>query len=169
MSKQTRFARAFVPWIAEWADAGLSGTQERVMLLLIANMESMGGGRFKSWCPRAEMASALGVSEDAIRKAVRVLISKGMLKRIGNAHNGKVQQYQIMPPKGGNNSTPIIEGRGYQRSQKGGNSVPIKGGTAVPPNRLLEGACAAPSREGRPSAGEIDYGARSAENARRIV
>ena len=124
MSRQTRFARAFVPWITEWADAGLSGTQERVMLLLIANMESMGGGRFKSWCPRAEMASALGVSEDAIRKAVRVLIAKGMLKRIGNAHNGKVQQYQIMPPKGGTTVPPSL--------REGGTSVPRKGGTAVP-------------------------------------
>lgn len=171
MSKQTRFARAFVPWITEWARADLSGTQERVMLLLIANMQSMGNGKFKAWCPRAEMAELLGLSETTVRNAIRALIRKGMLKKAGAAYNGKAQEYFLMPTgKGYPSSTPITKKRGCCGGTKGGAPEVHKGTSPAPPTRPLEGATTAPSSEGRSSARhDVDYERMDLERNRSIV
>lgn len=147
MSKQTRFARAFEPWIAEWAKAGLSGTQTRVLLLLIANMEESANGQFTSWRPRAEMAEILGVSEYAVRNAISALSNLGMIKKVGKAYNGKAQKYIIMPkPKGYTSSNPIND-KGYtSRVRKGTRRSVLKGTPVVYPTRTLEGASTSYSR-----------------------
>lgn len=169
MSKQTRFARAFEPWIAEWAEAGLSGTQERVMLLLAANMERNSRGEFEAWRPRSEMAAILGKSENTIRNCIQQLVRMGMLERVGESYKSKVQRYVLMPCKGYRYRVPI-ETKGYLPSVPKGTSRAVPKGTEGKyPIRPTDGACAAPSVDGRPSAGEIDYGAISAEIARRIV
>lgn len=170
MSRQTRFARAFEPWIAEWAEAGLSGTQERVMLLLAANMEHNSRGQFESWMPREEMAEILGLSAVTVRNAIRALVKMGMLKPIGKAYRGMAQKYILMPTgKGYRHRTPIVTKGGATEVRKGVLERSQRGTSTAPPTRTLEGACAAPSREGRPSAAEIDYGAMSAENVRKIL
>lgn len=170
MSRQTRFARAFEPWIAEWAEAGLSGTQERVMLLLATNMERNSKGQFESWRPRAEMAEILGVSEYTIRDAIQALRRKGMLVKSGYSHRGKVQKYILMPcGKGYSQRQPINDKGSAEALRKGSVSHSQRVSATANPTRPLEGARTAPSSEGRPGAGEIDYGAGSAENARRIV
>lgn len=157
MSKQTRFARAFEPWIAEWAEVGLSGTQERVMLLLAANMERNAKGQFEAWRPRAEMAEILGVSEVTVRNTVKALARKGLLKPVGKSYKGTVQRYVLMPTgKGYRRSTPIITKGGAVEVSKGVLERSQRGTATAPPTRPLEGASDAPSRV-RPSATEIDY------------
>ena len=169
MSRQTRFARAFEPWIAEWAEAGLSGTQERVMLLLAANMERNSRGEFEAWRPRSEIAAILGKSENTIRNCIQQLVKMGMLERVGESYRSKVQRYILMPRKGYRNRVPI-ETKGYRTSVPKGTSRAVPKGTEGRyPTRPLEGACAAPSVKGRPGAREIDYGAISAEGNRGIV
>lgn len=169
MSKQTRFARAFEPWIDEWAEAGLSGTQERVMLLLAANMERNSRGEFESWRPRSEMAAILGKSEHTIRNAIQQLVKMGMLEKSGYSHRGKVQTYILMPRKGYRHRVPI-ETKGYQTSVRKGTSRTVPKGTKDRyPTRPTDGACAAPSVDGRPSAERFDYGAMSAEANKMIV
>lgn len=170
MSRQTRFARAFEPWIAEWAEAGLSGTQERVMLLLAANMERNGKGQFESWRPRTEMAEILGVSEFTVRDAIQALRRKGMIVKSGYSHRGKAQKYILMPcGKGYPPRQPINEKGSAEALRKGSVSHSQRVSATANPTRPLEGACAAPSSEGRPGAREIDYGAMSAERNRGIV
>lgn len=170
MSGQTRFARAFEPWIAEWAEAGLSGTQERVMLLLAANMERNSKGQFESWRPRAEMAEILGVSEYTVRDAIQALRRKGMLVKSGYSHRGKAQKYILMPRgKGYPHRQPINDKGSAEALRKGSVSRSQRVSDTANPTRHLEGAYAAPSREGRRSAEEIDYYAMSVENNRHII
>ena len=155
MSKQTPFARAFVPWVAEWSRMGLSGTQERVMLLLVSRMESDGRDGWVAWFPRAEMADVLGISEETVRRAIRHLVDKGALKRIGKAYNSTAQKYKLMPSyKGGIAGHLINTERGAHGDQKGVPRAPIKGVSTGTPIRKKECASASLSQ---PSAKEI-YG-----------
>lgn len=147
MSKQTRFARAFEPWIAEWAKAGLSGTQTRVLLLLIANMEESANGQFTSWRPRAEMAEILGLSEITVRNAILALSRLGMIKKVGKAYNGKAQKYLIMP---GKKRVPAQQPHSGERvpnlGTKGYLPSVLKGTSTATPTRTLEGASTSYSR-----------------------
>ncbi len=153
MSRQTPFARAFVPWIAEWSRMGLSGTQERVLLLLVSRMEPDGRGGFTSWFPRAEMAATLGLSELTIRNAINALVGKGVLKRLGKAYKSTAQKYQIMPThKGYLTSDPIKTQRGCSGGSKGVAQVVPKGTSPATPLRTKECASASSSQ---PSAREI--------------
>lgn len=147
MSRQTPFARAFVPWIAEWSRMGLSGTQERVLLLLVSRMESDGRGGWVAWFPRAEMSEVLELSEETVRRAIRHLVEKGAIKRIGKAYSSTVQKYKLMPNyKGGISGHPIKTERGAQSDQKGVPSTPIKGVSPGIPIRTKECASASLSQ-----------------------
>ena len=153
MSRQTPFARAFVPWIAEWSRMGLSGTQERVLLLLISRMEPDGKGRWLSWFPREEMADTLALSETTVRHAVKALADKGAIRRVGKSYNGKAQKYELMPKfKGVVNATPFKVERGTQDGHKGVPETAIKGASTATPLRTKECASASSSQ---PSAREI--------------
>lgn len=154
MSRQTRFARAFEPWVSEWSKAGLSGTQERVLLLLIMNMERDGQGEFTAWRSRKEISYMLGLSESQVRKAVRALISKGMIEAVGKSHSGRCQRYKIMPKKGYPHRAPIYEKGGPEMVKKGALEGSKRGVLSGPPTRSVEGATAAPSKV-LPSAREL--------------
>lgn len=147
MSKQTPFARAFVPWVSEWSRMGLSGTQERVLLLLVSRMESDGRGGWTSWFPRAEMADVLGLSEETVRRAIRHLVDKGALKRIGKAYNSTAQKYKLMPAyKGGITGHPNKLERGAQHDHEGVPRTPIKGVSSGTPIRNKECGSASSSQ-----------------------
>lgn len=153
MSRQTPFARAFVPWIAEWSRMGLSGTQERILLLLVSRMESDGKGRWYSWYPRVEMADALGLKEDTVRKAIVSLREKGALQTCGKSYSGKCQRYQLMPNVKGCLSVPTITKKGVPTdAEKGSPDVPKWGVSTGTPLRRKECASASSSQ---PSAREI--------------
>lgn len=140
MSKQTRFARAFEPWISAWSRMKLSGTQERVLLLLIEEMDRDANGNFTAWRPRREMADILGLSEETVREAIRGLKQKGAIEPVGASRINRCQRYKIMAGKvGGVANPPIVEKRGVQRPQRGGSNTPIEGGTTDPPTRSVEG------------------------------
>lgn len=96
-TRQTPYARAFIPWIAEWHASGLSGTQERVMLLLVSRMGRDSNGWWTSVFPRSEMCSVLGISDKTAKDAVRKLKEKGLISPVGKSHNGTAQRYRIMP------------------------------------------------------------------------
>lgn len=140
MTKATRFARAFEPWIAEWSRLGLSGTQERVLLLLIMNMERDANGEYTAWKPRREISEMLGLSERQVRKAVDALKAKGAIEVVGKSHSGCCQRYRIMPKKGAPHRVPIYEKGSPERDKKG----PLEGPKRVPlsggPTRSIEGA-----------------------------
>ena len=139
------------------------------MLLLAANMERNSRGEFEAWRPRSEIAAILGKSENTIRNCIQQLVKMGMLERVGESYKSKVQRYILMPRKGYRHRVPI-ETKGYRTSVPKGTSRAVPKGTEGRyPTRPLEGACAAPSSEGRPCAREIDYGAISAEGNRGIV
>lgn len=139
------------------------------MLLLAANMERNSRGEFEAWRPRAEIAAILGKSEHTIRNAIQQLVKMGMLEKSGYSHRGKVQTYVLMPRKGYRHRVPI-ETKGYQTSVLKGTSRAVPKGTKDRyPTRPTDGACAAPSVDGRPSAERFDYGAMSAERNRGIV
>lgn len=170
MSKQTRFARAFEPWIAEWSKLGLSGTQERVLLMLIMNMESDSRGEFSAWRPRREVADMLGLSERQVRKAVDALKAKGVIETVGKSHSGCCQRYRIMPRKGHPQRDPIQEKGSPERAKKGPLGGPKRGPLTGDPTRSVEGATTAPSTEGRSSARhEVDYERMDEERNRSIV
>lgn len=155
MSRQTRFARAFEPWIAAWSRMKLSGTQERVLLLLIEEMERDANGNFTAWRPRREIADILGLSEETVRQAIKGLKQKGAIQQVGTSRINRCQRYKIMAAKvGGLETPPIIEKRGVYGHQRGGSSTTIEGGTPDPPTRSVEGATAAPSKV-LPSAKEL--------------
>lgn len=139
------------------------------MLLLAANMERNSRGEFEAWRPRSEIAAILGKSENTIRNCIQQLVKMGMLERVGESYKSKVQRYILMPRKGYRHRVPI-ETKGYRTSVPKGTSRAVPKGTEDRyPIRPIEGACAAPSSEGRPGAREIDYGAISAEGNRGIV
>ena len=147
MSKQTRFARAFIPWVSAWSEMGLSGTQERVLLLLISNMEPDGRDGFTSWYPRADMAVALGLSELTIKDAINALIRKGEIKRPGKSYRGRAQKYVIMPhSKGVVTSNPNHSERGGSDTPNGVALALPKGRSTATPSRLLECASASLSQ-----------------------
>lgn len=155
MSKQTPFARAFVPWVAEWSRMGLSGTQERVMLLLVSRMEPDGNGGFTSWYPRIEMAAALNLSELTIKDAVNALVRKGALIRLGKSYKSTAQKYQIMPGyKGEVVANPFRNKRGGSGTSNGDALTLPKGRSGATPLRKKE---CAPASLSQPSAKEI-YG-----------
>lgn len=163
MSRQTPFARAFVPWVAEWSRMGLSGTQERVLLLLISRMEPDGKGRWYAWYPRAEMADALGLKEDTVRKAIIALREKGALQTCGKSYSGKCQRYQIMPNAKGYLSVPTILKKGVPTdAEKGSPGVPKRGVYTGLPIRIKECASASLSQ---PSARNRYKQADGTENA----
>lgn len=140
------------------------------MLLLVANMERNGKGQFETWRPRAEMAEILGVSEYTVRDAIQALRRKGMLEKSGYSHRGKVQKYLLMPRGKGYPQRQPINDKGLAEAlTKGSVSHSQRYSATANPTRTLEGACAAPSREGRPSAERFDYGAMSAEANKTIV
>lgn len=181
-NKQTRFARAFEPWIEVWSEIGVTAREMQVLLMLIVSMERQAGGDFIASRPRADIAQALGISDNAVRCAIKSLRSKKILKPIGSSHPGWTQRYVVMPMdgagknvritvpnNGGSSKTHQNNNGGSTSTKMGGPTPPIWGVESDPPTRSEEGACAAPSYEGRPSAGEIGYGAKSAENARMIV
>lgn len=147
MSKQTRFARAFEPWIAEWSKAGLSGTQERVMLLLAANMERDEKGSFVTIRSRSEIAQILGMSEVTIRNAVKALARKGMIQKVGKAYNGNAQKYVLMPRnKGGAERVQIIDKGGSTENRKGVPQRSRRGTSTAPPIRELDSGSGSLSR-----------------------
>lgn len=139
------------------------------MLLLAANMERNSRGEFEAWRPRSEIAAILGKSENTIRNCIQQLVKMGMLERVGESYKSKVQRYILMPRKGYRYRVPI-ETKGYRTPVPKGTSRAVPKGTEGRyPIRPTEGACAAPSVEGRPGAREIDYGAISTEGNRGIV
>jgi DNA-binding MarR family transcriptional regulator len=147
MSKQTRFARAFIPWVSAWSEMGLSGTQERVLLLLISNMEPDGHGGFTSWYPRAEMANVLGLSEVTVKNAINALIRKDAIRRLGKSYRGRAQKYVIMPrSKGVVTSNPNHSERGYSGGPNGVATTVPKGLPTATPSRTLECASASLSQ-----------------------
>lgn len=100
-AREAPFARAFIAWVAEWQRAGLSGTQERVLLMLCSRMEPDGAGGFTSWYPRGEMAGRLGVPPQTVSNAVRALRRKGFLAVLARARRGaRSTVYRVMPGHG---------------------------------------------------------------------
>lgn len=100
-AREAPFARAFVAWVAEWQRAGLSGTQERVLLMLCSRMEPDGAGGFTSWYPRGEMAERLGVPPQTVSNAVRALTRRGFLAVAARARRGaRSTVYRVMPCHG---------------------------------------------------------------------
>lgn len=140
MSKQTRFARAFEPWIAAWSRMKLSGTQERVLLLLMAGMERDANGAYTAWRPRREIADILGLSENTVREAIQALKRKGIIEPIGPSHAKCCQRYKIMPRKKGGLQTPPIIEKGWSTGSKKGGLSPSKRVVSTDhPTRSVEG------------------------------
>ena len=152
VSKQTRFARAFEPWIDRWAELGLTARQMQVLLKLIASMERQASGDFIASRPRADISQSLGISDDAVRHAIKGLRSKGVLKPIGSSHPGWTQRYVVMPMDGAGSGLPKIVVRnggqetahhskngGPSSAEMGGGIRPIRGAEYGPPTRSVEG------------------------------
>lgn len=150
MSKQTRFGRAFDPWIDRWAELGVTARQMQVLLKLIVTMERKNGEYIASR-PRPEISRDLGISDASVRQAIKGLKDLGILKPIGYSHPGWTQRYVVMPKDGAGNgvkiaermggySHPPIEGNGgMDSSQMGGWIHHIWGDEDIPPTRSEEG------------------------------
>lgn len=177
MSRQTQFARAFEPWIDRWAELGLSARQIEVLLKLMTYMERNSRGEYTSSRPRADIAESLGISEESVRCAINELKKRGAIKPVGSSFSGTTQKYIIMPSNGAGKGLPRITEKGggippkgmANHTGKGGGIRPIRGGGSPTPTRTLEGACAAPSREGRPSAQRDDYYLRAGEEVAKSI
>lgn len=168
MASSTQFARTYVPWIEEWARMKLSGTQMRVLLLLISRMEPDGNGGWVAWYPRDEMAELLGLSEVTVRNTLTSLKEKGAIKTLRAAHRGWCQRYQIMPK---------IKVHPYSKpNQEKGSATEVRKGlpeqcqrvtsTADPLRKARYGASASLSQ---PSAEEEERRRRYAERIAGIV
>ena len=144
-SKGTPYARAFMPWVVFWYKAGLSSLQISMMLLFVSRMEINDRGEWTTVYPRAEMAEALGVKPETIKRNVTELKKKGIVENVGMAFNGRAQRYRIMndlrgvtyaPHEGGHKMTPPKPEGGYESCTFGGyDSYPEEGDNSCPPLR----------------------------------
>lgn len=163
MSKGTQFAMAFVPWVESWGEMGLSGTQMRVLLLLMANMQRDKHGNFYAWRQRSEIANILGLREETVRKAISALKDKGAIKIKGKSYSGRCQEYWIMPKiKVALQIPPISEKGCPTDAEKGTPHVPKRGVPTGPPIIPIDGASASLSQ---PSARNRYKQADGTENA----
>lgn len=143
---------------------GLSGTQERVMLLLVSRMECDERGVWTAVFPRSEMCGLLGISDKTAKDAVRKLKARGLIEAVGKSFSGTSQRYRIMPhgvaPKVPlNGVAPKVPQRhkGVAETVRKGWPERYERGTSTATpirSKKKEGASTAPSVEGRPSASE---------------
>lgn len=109
----TPYARAFLPWIADWSKAKLSGTQTNVMLLLVSRMERNDRGEWTAVFPRAEICEILGIADTTAKETIRALKRKGLIEIVGKSFNGRCQRYRLMP-----NSRRVVYAPAYGGSPK---------------------------------------------------
>lgn len=150
MGKGTQFAMAFVPWVESWSQMGLSGTQMRVLLLLIANMQRDKHGNFYAWRQRSEIAATLGLRDETVRKAIAALKDKGAIKIKGKSYSGRCQEYWIMPKIKVALQIPTFSEKGYPTdAEKGTPDVPKRGVSTGHPIIPIDGGSAS---SGQPTA-----------------
>ena len=121
----------YVPWVTKMREMGVIGTSACVMLMLMSRMSFDGDGNAVSWYPRSEMAEEIGVSENAVREAIKGLKRSGALRVRERGRNGLATVYDVMP------GSPWPElSRGVSEEPKGGSHKTRKGGFAKPlPNK----------------------------------
>lgn len=91
------YARVYDAWLQEWVAAGIGSTQVFVMLKLCERLEFDRHGIAYSWYPRAEMAEELGLTDNALRHAVKRLVERGFLAVSESGHSGSATVYKVMP------------------------------------------------------------------------
>lgn len=91
------FSMVYGRWLDEWARAGLGRTQLLVMLKLCERLEFDDHGHAYAWYPRGELAEELGLTETAVKRAVRRLIDMRLLKVQQPGHKSKATVYLVMP------------------------------------------------------------------------
>lgn len=146
----------------------LSGTQMRVLLLLISRMEPDGNGGWVAWYPRDEMAELLGLSERTIHDVMIDLKAKGAIKTYKSSHRGLCQRYQIMPDVKVSAYRHPKEEKGVPTERQKGCPENVQRGrsTGTPLRKARYGASASLSQ---PSAEEEERRRRYAERIAGIV
>lgn len=140
------FARVHDSWVDEWARAGLGRTQLLVMLKLCERIEFDKSGNATSWYPRDEMARETGLSEDAVRTAIKRLKSMGYLVTRKPGRRGASTLYVIMPHMRWPLSRGVVDD--HPNIRKGGHDGPHRGVVDDPPLRNKEGG--SPADAGTP-------------------
>lgn len=161
------FSMVYGRWLDEWARAGLGRTQLLVMLKLCERLEFGKHGHVYAWYPRDELAEELGLTETAIKRAVRRLIDMKMLKVQHPGHKSKATVYMVMPSipwrdkkRGTADGTPN-DSKGYRDDAQRGTAD----GTPLRHKDGGEAADAAPRPEESPH--RSFYAALMAERERR--
>lgn len=95
--KRGPFSMVYGPWLNEWSRANLGRTQLLVMLKLCERLEFDDYGHAYAWYPRGELASELGLTENAVRVTCQRLKELGMLKVQNPGHKGRATVYMVMP------------------------------------------------------------------------
>ena len=134
------FTKLHTAWIAELVARGASKSEWAVFCLMAQFQEPGPRGTVRAWRPVKEMAAASGMSDAAVRRAVRGLKEKGLVRPIGKAHRSRAQLYEIMPEVSVNAS---------ERDAKTAAHSASKGGQGGTPTRREEAASPALRREGR--------------------
>lgn len=140
------FARVHDSWVDEWARAGLGRTQLLVMLKLCERIEFDKNGNATSWYPRDEMAREIGLSEDAVRTAIKRLKSMGYLVTRKPGRRGAATLYVIMPHMRWPLSRGVVDD--HPNTRKGGHDDPHRGVVDDHPLRNKEGG--SPADAGTP-------------------
>lgn len=122
-----QYFRGSVSWIRPLHESGAFGTGQCVMLLLMANLEFDGHGNATAWCPRSEMAETIGVSENAVREAMKGLKSSGAIKVRTPGHKGKATVYYVLPGHPWPTSPFEKDGSDRTTQRKGGSRKACRG------------------------------------------
>lgn len=161
--KRGPFSMVYGPWLDEWSRANLGRTQLLVMLKLCERLEFDGHGHAYAWYPRGELASELGLTENAVRHVIKRLVASGCLKVQNPGHKGKATVYMVMPS---------IPWRDRQRGavedppnpSKGGHNDVCRGAVDGPPLRHKDGGGTADA-DRRPDTGPANSFWEAAVNA----
>lgn len=89
------FSRVSEEFVEGWARAGVSTSALILILLLRYQKAEESTGRIYGSMPRKVMASRLGCSEEAIRKSIERLKSKGLIEVRKTGHSGLATEYYI--------------------------------------------------------------------------
>lgn len=153
------FTKLHTAWIAELVARGASKSEWAVFCLMAQFQDPGPRGTVRAWRPVKEMAAASGMSDAAVRRAVRGLKEKGLVRPIGKAHRSRAQLYEIMPGASVNVSERDAETATHSVSKGGQGGTPngekgvptrsAKGGQGGAPNIREDPASPALRREGR--------------------
>lgn len=140
-----QYFRGSLSWVRPLHESGVFGTGQCVMLLLMSNLDFDGHGNATAWCPRSEMAETIGVSENAIREALKGLKSAGAIKVRTPGHKGVATVYYVLPghpwptspfEKGGSGKTPQASKGGSRKAQRGVSEDLVGGSPETLPSLL---------------------------------